>query len=314
MDRISCLPLLCSEEIALEMAPRATRTKEQSEELTLPVTETSYGDIPGSSKLDQRLALQVDLHLLTPMLLLNFLSLMGRTNIGAEMIQKLPNDLQLDAMKVFLAITIPLVPLILFEIPSNLLMRLLERKINLSYMRYLSLVTALLGLVTLGQGFDRSYSALLARGSWLEYLTLVSYRDVSSTQMVSMAGDGKLPQFFPLEPNPTKTPNPRSRIFIVEGGLTIAIGLACCYSNVSRPATATFLSEEQKEIIATEVSSRTTTIGLVAEWKIFFSNILNHIWAACYVLTCSTTYSVAICAPSFVKAFHPASTILQIQG
>lgn len=114
------------------------------------VRETSHD--PGSSRssrFDKKLALKLDLYLLTPMLFLNFLSLMGRTNIGAAMVQSLPKDLKMDAMKVFLAVTIPLVPLILFEVPSNLLMRFLERKYNFSYMRYLSVMTALLGMFTL---------------------------------------------------------------------------------------------------------------------------------------------------------------------
>lgn len=93
----------------------------------------------------ERLCLKLDLHILTPMFFLNFLSLMGRTNIGAALIQELPKDLHLDAMKVFLAIAMPLVMLILFEVPSNLLMKWLETEINLSYMRYLSLITVGLG-------------------------------------------------------------------------------------------------------------------------------------------------------------------------
>lgn len=111
------------------------------------VTETSNDVVlSGPSRFDQKLALKLDLYLLTPMLFLNFLSLMGRTNIGAAMVQGLPKELKMDAMKVFITITIPLVPLILFEVPSNLLMRFVERKYNFSYMRYLSLMTALLGM------------------------------------------------------------------------------------------------------------------------------------------------------------------------
>lgn len=94
----------------------------------------------------------------------------------------------------------------------------------------------------------------------------------------------------------------------------MAISFACLFCNISRPETASFLSDEQKEIIATEVETRTTTVGIAAEWKIFLSNGLNYIWAACYVLTCSTTYSVAIFSPSFVQAFHPHYTTPQVQG
>jgi MFS family permease len=94
----------------------------------------------------------------------------------------------------------------------------------------------------------------------------------------------------------------------------MGISIACFFINIGRPEESSFLTEEEKEVIAREVESRATTIGLVAEWKIFFSNILNYVWASCYVLTCATTYSVAIFAPSFVTAFHPTYTVPQVQG
>ena len=93
----------------------------------------------------ERLYWKLDLHILTPMFFLNVLSLMGRTNIGAAMIQEMPQDLHLDAMNVFLATVMPIVMLILFEVPSNLIMRWFEAKFGLSYMRYLSLITFCLG-------------------------------------------------------------------------------------------------------------------------------------------------------------------------
>jgi sugar phosphate permease len=94
----------------------------------------------------------------------------------------------------------------------------------------------------------------------------------------------------------------------------MGIGLACLYSNISRPATSKFLTQGEKDTIAREVEERRTTIGLLAEWRIFFTNPLNYVWASCYVLTCSTTYSVAIFAPSFVGSFHPHYTVPEIQG
>lgn len=109
------------------------------------LSSTSNEAADSKDEFDQKLALKVDLYLLVPMLFLNFLSLMGRTNIGAALIQQLPHDLKLNATRVFLVITIPLIPLILFEIPSNLAMRYLEKSHGISYMRYLSVITILLG-------------------------------------------------------------------------------------------------------------------------------------------------------------------------
>lgn len=105
-----------------------------------------------------------------------------------------------------------------------------------------------------------------------------------------------------------------SRIFLVEGCLTFGISVVCCYSSIARPETAKFLTHEEKTIVARDVESRETTIGVATEFRIFFSNILNYIWAAALVFTASTTYSVALFAPSFVEAFHPKYTVPQVQG
>lgn len=104
---------------------------EKSDTTIRDVDEDDHGSTQEAKELfAQKLCMKIDLYVLTPMLFLNFLSLMGRTNIGAALIQKLPQNLKLNAMNGFLAISIPLAPLILFEILSNLIMRFLEKEHN----------------------------------------------------------------------------------------------------------------------------------------------------------------------------------------
>lgn len=281
----------------------------------------------------ERLCLKLDLYLLTPMLFLNVLSLMGRTNIGAALIQELPTDLHLTAMKAFLATCMPLVMLILFEVPSNLLMKWLEVKYNFSYMRYLCVITFCLGLVTLGQAFDKTYHALLATRFVIGifdaglipgcvFVLSLYYPSVHMQWRMSMLMVANIISnivsnilaWAIAEIHNSNGWHGWRWIFLVEGCITMGISLACCWSNIGRPEKATFLTQEEKDIIAQSVESRVSTIGLAAEWKTFFSNILNYVWASLYVMTCSTTYSVAIFAPSFVKAFRPHLTTPEIQG
>lgn len=103
-------------------------------------------------------------------------------------------------------------------------------------------------------------------------------------------------------------------IFVIEGLLTIAVGAACAWSDISRPEKATFLSEEEKNVIDDAVEARTTTIGLAGEWKVFLSSPLNYIWASLFLLTCSSTYSVSIFAPTLVQTFHPDWDVPAVQG
>jgi hypothetical protein len=122
--------------------------EEKNEVFTSAVSDSSHettGTVEFKATFDNKLALKVDLYLLTPMLFLNFVSLMGRTNIGTALIQKMPQDLKLDAMKVFLSISMTFIPLIVCEVPSNLLMRVLDKKYNITFMRYLALITFCLG-------------------------------------------------------------------------------------------------------------------------------------------------------------------------
>lgn len=106
-------------------------------------------------------------------------------------------------------------------------------------------------------------------------------------------------------------------IFLVEGCLTIAIALLCALSPAARPETARFLTpRERTTVVAVQAAqqAKNPRAGVAAEWMTFLRNPLSYAWATLYVLLCSTMYSVAIFAPSFVQAFNPTFTIPQVQG
>lgn len=187
--------------------------------------------------------------------------------------------------------------------------------------------------MTLGQAFDKSYSALLATRFVIGifdaglipgcvFILSLYYPSVHMQWRMSMLMVANICSNIVSNILAWAIAEIRNSngwhgwrwIFLVEGCITMAISLVSMWSNIGRPEKATFLTQEEKDIIATSVESRVSTIGLVAEWKTFFSNILNYVWAALYVLTCTTTYSVALFAPTFVKAFKPKLTTPEIQG
>ncbi|KAL0940041.1 transmembrane transporter [Colletotrichum truncatum] len=287
----------------------------------------------GKNVFNRKLLYKLDKHLMIAMFFLNFLSLMGRTNIGAALIRMLPQDLKLDAMKVFIVLTMPAAPLILFEVPSNLLMRWLDRKINFSFMWYLCLLDVLLGLITIAQGFVQTYEQIIVTRFFvgvfdaglipgcvficsLYYppthlqwrLGLITVANICS----SIAGN-----FLAYAIANIKTTNNFNGwrwIFIIEGSFTAAAALLCAFANVGPPSKAKFLSEEEKRIIENSVETRTSQIGIWAEWKIFFLNPLNYCWAALYCFTTTTAYSVSIFSPSFVRSFHPELSAADVQA
>jgi predicted nucleotide-binding protein (sugar kinase/HSP70/actin superfamily) len=140
--------IMASTDAAADNAIVSPIMEEKNEVFTSAVSDSSHETtrtVGFKATFDNKLALKVDFYLLTPMLFLNFVSLMGRTNIGTALIQKMPRDLKLDAMKVFLSISMTFIPLIVCEVPSNLLMRVLDKKYDITFMRYLALITFFLG-------------------------------------------------------------------------------------------------------------------------------------------------------------------------
>ncbi|KAK2035564.1 major facilitator superfamily transporter [Colletotrichum zoysiae] len=294
--------------------------------------EPSGSSISGNG-FDKKLLYKLDLKIMVAMFFLNFLSLMGRTNIGATLIRHLPQDLKLDAMKVFIVLTMPAVPLILFEVPSNLLMRFLDRKFNFSYMWYMCFLDIMLGVITIGQGFVKTFDQILATRflvgvfdaglipgcvflcslyyppTHLQWrLGLITVANICS----NIAGN-----FLAYAIANIKTADNFSGwrwIFIIEGIITVVAACLCSVANVGPPDKAKFLTEEEKSIIKSSVESRTTSIGAVAEWKLFFTNPLNYCWTALYCFTTTTAYSVSIFSPSFVQSFRPDLDATGIQA
>ncbi|TEA21696.1 putative transporter [Colletotrichum sidae] len=282
---------------------------------------------------DRRLLWKLDKHLMIAMFFLNFLSLMGRTNIGAALIRNLPQDLKLDAMKVFVVLTMPAASLILFEVPSNLLMRWLDRRLNFSFMWYMCLLDVLLGVITIGQGFVKTYDQILFTrffvgvfdaglipgcvficslyypGAHLQTrLGLITVANICSSIV------GNFLAYAIANIKTTNDFNGWRWIFIIEGALTVAASLLCALANVGPPQKAKFLTETEKRVIEQSVDAGRTDVGVLAEWKMFFANPLNYCWATLYCFTTTTAYSVSIFSPSFVKSFHPQLSAAEVQA
>ncbi|KAK1976266.1 major facilitator superfamily transporter [Colletotrichum cereale] len=292
-----------------------------------------YESPSGGKIFDNKLLYKLDLKLMVAMFFLNFLSLMGRTNIGAALIRQLPQDLKLDAMKVFIVLTMPAVPLILFEVPSNLLMRFLDRRFNFSYMWYMCFLDVMLGVITIGQGFVNTFDQILitrffvgvfdaglipgcvflcslyyppAHLQWR--LGLITVANICS----SIAGNFLAYAIANIQT--TDSFKGWRWIFIIEGIFTALTACICLVANVGPPEKAKFLTEGEKRIIRDSVESRTTSIGALAEWKLFFANPLNYCWTILYCFTTTTAYSVSIFSPSFVKSFRPELDATEIQA
>ena len=103
-----------------------------------------------------RLLLRLDLRILPVLSILYLLAFLDRTNIANAAIFHLPEDLKLKSNQYNTALTIFFVPYILFEIPSNIVLKRLRPHV------WLSICMFTFGLVTALQGLVQSYGGLLA--------------------------------------------------------------------------------------------------------------------------------------------------------
>jgi MFS family permease len=94
-----------------------------------------------------------------PVLFLLFLlAFLDRTNIGNARIQGLEKDLGMDpkSNKYNIALLVFFVPYILFEVPSNLIIK------RVAPSTWLSIIMILWGIATIGQGLVNNFGGLVA--------------------------------------------------------------------------------------------------------------------------------------------------------
>ena len=99
---------------------------------------------------------QIDLRVIPVLSILYLLAFLDRTNIANAAVFGLKRDLNLKNNEYNNCLTIFFVPYILFEIPSNILLKKLKPHV------WLSACMFLFGFVTICQGLVHSYGGLLA--------------------------------------------------------------------------------------------------------------------------------------------------------
>jgi len=104
----------------------------------------------------RRLVSKIDLRVIPVLSILYLLAFLDRTNIANASVFGLQKDIGLTSNQYNTALTIFFVPYIVFEIPSNIILKRLKPHV------WLSMCMFLFGFVTIMQGLVQNWSGLLA--------------------------------------------------------------------------------------------------------------------------------------------------------
>ncbi|KAM0494726.1 hypothetical protein ACHAP9_003645 [Verticillium nonalfalfae] len=212
---------------------------------------------------EEKLVRKLDLYLIPLVMLLYLMSFLDRVNIGNARLYNLEEDLGLVGNQFQVAVSILFVTYILFEVPSNLVLKRFTPR------RWIAFITCAWGIIATLTGLVNSYGALLACRLLLGifeaglfpglnvYLTFfytkhelalrVGYLFVSAAIAGALGG---LLAYGIGHMDGVQGMSGWRWIMIIEGIPTFVLGIITYWALPNDPATAYFFTEEEKVMMA----------------------------------------------------------------
>ncbi|KAL8678397.1 MAG: hypothetical protein Q9186_005239 [Xanthomendoza sp. 1 TL-2023] len=279
---------------------------------------------------EKALLRKIDFRVVPVLFVIYVAAFLDRVNIANALTLGLPGDLHLNAKsnQANVALTIFFVPYILFEIPSNLLMRYFK-----PHIWSVSGCILAFGIVMLCQGFVKNYGGLLATrfllglaesaifpGSF--YLISFWYKREEAQRrftiywcsvLVATMFGGLLASAIA---NMDGVRGMRSWrwIFILEGIGTIVIAFAAYFLVADFPIDAKWLTEEEREWVIMRSRSEERSKQSIDSKAVlhFFADIKNILAGIMYFSIVIPVYAFAYFAPTIVRTlgYSPVNTQL----
>ncbi|KAH8886571.1 MFS transporter [Thozetella sp. PMI_491] len=305
-----------------------------------PPSESAVTEKPGSStemfdpEIEARVRRKIDTAIVPLATLMFLFCFIDRANIGNARLASFEADLGLKGNDYNAVNSIFYISYILCEIPSNILCK---------YMGpgwFLPIITILFGIVSIASAWVSNYSQLAAVRfllgmvetglmPGLSYYMSRWYRRSELTFRLSMyisaaplsgavggllaSGILRIQGFGPFPAGSWRT------IFVLEGIVTVIIGLVALAFLADRPETARFLTEEEKTIAINRVrSERVGTSDVVDKlnFKKLWKGAANPVTAATaitFLLESITVQGLTFFAPTIVKTIFPQASVVQQQ-
>ncbi|KHN95573.1 Major facilitator superfamily domain, general substrate transporter [Metarhizium album ARSEF 1941] len=274
-----------------------------------------------------RLLRKIDWHVLPMLFLIYVVAFLDRSNVSNALTMSMPKELGLTGQQPNVSLAVFFVPYIVFEIPSNLLMKRLSPHV------WLSLCVLGFGVTELCQGFIQNYGGLLATRFFLGFFEagifpgsfyLISFwykRDEAQKRftvyfcsvILASAFGGLLASAIANMDGLQGRSNWRW-IFILEGVLTVLVAIISYFSVSDFPQQARWLSEREKQAVLRKTRAQDAhSEGKVTRRDLcdFFSDGKNYLGAIMYFSVVVPVYAFAYFTPTIVKGL--GYNVLQTQ-
>ncbi|KAL0936982.1 MFS transporter [Colletotrichum truncatum] len=275
---------------------------------------------------EKQLVRKLDLHLIPLVMLLYLLSFLDRVNIGNARLYNLERDLGLQGNQFQVAVSILFVTYIIFEIPSNLVLKLFTPS------RWIAFITVSWGIIATLTGLVESYGSLIACRLLLGaveaglfpglnvYLTFFYRRHELALRVgylfVSAAIAGGLGGLLAYGIGHMEGVAGMSGwrwIMIIEGLPTVVLGIVTYFLLPNDAGSAYFLNEEEKALMVArrgrEYGNTTSAQEFSREdmWKAFKD---WKVWVFCIALFGADTmlYGFSTFLPTIINGLGSWST------
>ncbi|KAJ4348339.1 uncharacterized protein N0V89_009713 [Didymosphaeria variabile] len=280
---------------------------------------------------EKKLLRKLDIRVLPPLFVLFLLAFLDRSNIGNAKIQGLTTDLKMVGSDYNIALFVFFIPYILFEVPSNLILK------KMAPSTWLSSIMVLWGICTLGQGLVRNFGSLVALRVLIGlfeaglfpgcmYLISMYYKryelqwrfTLFFTASIIAGGFGGLFAFALAKMNGIGGYAGWRWIFLIEGILTIVLGVISKFWVPDWPETAKFLSEDERALLIARLSADTgpATMNHLDKraTRRIFSDVKIYLGTIMYFGIVNTGYAGSFFIPTIIKELGYTSSAAQVRS
>ncbi|KAI1461617.1 MFS general substrate transporter [Annulohypoxylon moriforme] len=278
---------------------------------------------------EKKLLLKTDLRVVPILFIVYLAAFLDRVNISNALTMGLPAELGLEGQQSNIALCIFFVPYILFEVPSNVLMKKLNPHV------WLSGCILCFGIIMLCQGFVQSYSGLLATRFFLGlaeagifpgsfYLISFWYTKEEaqkrftvywSSTILSGAFGGLLTSAI-AEMNHIRGLSSWRWVFILEGIATVLIGILAFFCITDFPREAKWLSPEERAFLLKKTKTDESRVVPVTPKDVLDFLLTPKAWlgAFMYFSVLVTCYSLSYFTPTIIQTLGYSTIETQLHS